>query len=320
MCYSAQIEAEHRKYVRLFGATMGIREFHELFWRRAKEASGIDIPKAMEAAFRQPQDAAEREIKALIDEHAAKQRLKFEQLLFEQKKRLVLAERALQTRHTKKAENDQRVATSKVAWAQQKLADLSRTELLPDDSRIFPRHYAPVLAVDDGRLVVLPMRYQCRPAGKPPSHDTQFPGTYNARRDSLQGYWKGLFGYRHGLVLASAFFEHVPRHRLEGRALAAGEAEQDAVLEFRPSDGQDMLVACLWSRWTHPGQPELLSFAALTDDPPPEVAAAGHDRCIIPIKPDNVQAWLNPDPANLAAMHAILEDRQRPFYEHRLAA
>lgn len=77
---------------------------------------------------------------------------------------------------------------------------------------------------------------------------------------------------------------------------------------------------CLWSRWTAPGEPDLLSFAAITDEPPPEIAAAGHDRCIIPIKPENVDAWLNPDRSNLEAMYAILDDRDRPYYEHRLAA
>ena len=92
------------------------------------------------------------------------------------------------------------------------------------------------------------------------------------------------------------------------------------VLEFDPRPGQDMLVACLWSRWTAPGEPDLLSFAAITDEPPPEIAAAGHDRCIVPIKAGNVDAWLNPDPRNLAALYAILDDRERPHYEHRLAA
>ena len=81
-----------------------------------------------------------------------------------------------------------------------------------------------------------------------------------------------------------------------------------------------MLVACLWSRWTAPRQPELLSFAAITDEPPTEIAAVGHDRCVIPIQPEDVDAWLNPDPANLAASYAILDNRPRPYYEHRLAA
>ena len=42
------------------------------------------------------------------------------------------------------------------------------------------------------------------------------------------------------------------------------------------------------------GDESLLSFAAVTDDPPAEIAAAGQDRCIIPIKPANVDAWLQP--------------------------
>jgi hypothetical protein len=64
----------------------------------------------------------------------------------------------------------------------------------------------------------------------------------------------------------------------------------------------------------------LLPFAAITDEPPAEVAAAGHDRCIIPTKPENVDAWLNPNPTDLKAQYAILDDRERPYYEHRLAA
>ena len=54
--------------------------------------------------------------------------------------------------------------------------------------------------------------------------------------------------------------------------------------------------------------------------PPPEVLMAGRDRGIVPIKSENVDAWLNPDPSNLAPQYAILDDRERPYYEHRLAA
>ncbi len=53
------------------------------------------------------------------------------------------------------------------------------------------------------------------------------------------------------------------------------------------------------------------------DDPPPEVAAAGHDRCIIQIKPENVDAWLDLDPDDLEAMDRILDDRSQAFYEQR---
>jgi hypothetical protein len=43
-------------------------------------------------------------------------------------------------------------------------------------------------------------------------------------------------------------------------------------------------------------------------------------RCIIPIKPENIDAWLCPERGNLAAQYAILDDRYRPYYEHRMAA
>jgi putative SOS response-associated peptidase YedK len=142
----------------------------------------------------------------------------------------------------------------------------------------------------------------------------------NARRDNLEGFWKDLFGVSHGVVVATAFYENVSRHRTEGRELAPGEEPENLVLEFKPRPTQEMLVACLWSRWTSPGESELLSFAAITDEPPPEVAAAGHDRCIIPIRPEHVDAWLSPDPKDLRAMYEILDDRDRPYYEHKLAA
>jgi hypothetical protein len=40
----------------------------------------------------------------------------------------------------------------------------------------------------------------------------------------------------------------------------------------------------------------------------------------MPIKPENIDAWLSPEPGNLAAQYAILDDRYRPYYEHRIAA
>jgi putative SOS response-associated peptidase YedK len=176
------------------------------------------------------------------------------------------------------------------------------------------------MVVEDGQRVVKPMRYQCRIAGKPASYDVKYLGTYNARRDNLEGFWKPLFGYSHGILVVSEFYENVKRAKMEGCVLAEGDQDENVVLEFKPNPPHGMLVACLWSRWSAPGEPDLLSFAAITDEPPPEVAAAGHDRCIIPIQPENIDAWLNPDSGDLAALFAILDDRDRPYYEHRLAA
>ncbi|HKW82619.1 MAG TPA: SOS response-associated peptidase family protein, partial [Burkholderiaceae bacterium] len=243
-----------------------------------------------------------------------------EQKLFDQRKRLVEAERKLQTKTTKAALESQRIASANIERALAKMAELRRTVPEGDDLRIFPRHYALVMVMEGGRRVVKPMRYQLRPGGKPAFYDEKYPGTYNARRDNLEGFWREQFGYTHGVLIADAFYENVNRHRAEGRELAPDEKVENLVLEFRPQTSRPMLIACLWSRWSAPGEPDLLSFAAITDEPPLEVSAAGHDRCVIPIKPEHIDAWLNPDPKNLAAQHAILDDRERPYYEHRLAA
>ncbi|CAB3741983.1 SOS response-associated peptidase family protein [Paraburkholderia rhynchosiae] len=319
MCYSAQIQADYRKFVRMFGATMSIREFARLFFERA-EGSRAKVPRAMEDAFANPQSDAEREIRAHIDRFNADETVRLEQDLFRHRTRLAEAERSLQTRVTKKATESRRIATDKIAWTLARLDDIRRTDPQPRDSRIFPGHYAPVMVVENGQRVVKPMRYQCRIAGKPATHDAKFPGAYNARRDSLEAFWRPLFGYSHGVLVVNAFYENVSKAKMEGRVLADGEEDENVVLEFRPRPPHDMLVACLWSHWSAPGEPDLLSFAAITDEPPPEVAAAGHDRCIIALKPENLDAWLNPDSSNLAALHAILEDCDRPYYEHRLAA
>ncbi|MDR5763445.1 SOS response-associated peptidase family protein [Caballeronia sp. LZ035] len=319
MCYSAQIQADYRRYVKMFGAQMDIREFARLFWERA-EGSKAKIPKAMEDAFLHPDNDDERQIKEFIDRFNTGQANTLEQDLFKQRTRLADAERALQIKVTKAATESRRIATDKIDSALRRLDDLRRTTPKDRDFRIFPGHYAPVLIIEDGQYVVKPMRYQCRIAGKPENYDRRFPGTYNARRDNLEGFWKPCFGHTHGIMLVDVFYENVSKAKMEGTLLESHEQDENVVLEFRPNNGQLMHVACLWSRWTAPGEPDLLSFAAITDEPPPEVEAAGHDRCIVPIKAENIEAWLSPGRSDLEAMYAILDDRDRPYYEHRLAA
>lgn len=320
------IKADYRRYLRAWNSRISIEEFVELFWWKwseeevARRHGKPKIPKALEDAFADPQTEPERLIHRYITEAREREARELQAELFKQRARLATAERTLQTKLTKKAEEDRRIATDKIGRIRGWLDDLVRTEPRDRDSRIYPMHYAPVMVWENGQRVLKPMRYHCRPAGSPASFDHKFPGLYNARRDNLERFWRQQFGHSHGLLVMNAFYENVDRHRVEGRELAPGEAPQNQVLEFRPRPTQDMLVACVWSRWTAPGQPDLLSFAAITDEPPPEVAAAGHDRCIIPIKPEHIDAWINPDPSRLQDLYAILDDRERPYYEHRLAA
>lgn len=317
MCYSAQIWAEHRKFERAFGAGLSMQEYVRLFWERRRDGGWQKIPKAMKRAFAEPRTDEERELCTLVAEADAEQAQAFEAELFKQKTRLNAAERALATKPTKKALEDQRIATAKIKRAERNLADLRRKDAEPRDSRIYPGQFAPVMIAQDGKRLVVPMRYQCRLPGWNEVMERRYPGTYNARRDNLEKTWSKLFGYQHGIMVVNAFYENVPRHKAEHRELAPGEAEENLVLEFRPSPQHDMLVACLWA---HDPRDGLYSFAAITDEPPAEVAAAGHDRCIVPIRESNLDAWLNPQPDTLAGLQTILDDRDRPYYEHRLAA
>ncbi len=307
MCYSALIEADYRRYVRQFGATVSLEDFTAQAMVDPGKGKRPKWPKGMrDAAAADPSPEA-AQLRDAVRFWVAQDIAEAERELDKQQRRVAEGEASLAVRLTKKATDDVRIGTNKVAQLEDRLANLRRKEPKPRDGRIYPGYYAPVMMWQDGGPVVLPMRYQCRPAGKPEFYDRKFPGTYNARRDNLEGFWRGLFGKTHGVVLARAFYEHVER---DG---------QDTVLEFRPQDGSEMLVACLWSSWIGKDGEELLSFAAITDDPPPEVAAAGHDRCIIPIRPENLEAWLNPA-ADPKALYAILDDRERPYYEHREAA
>ena len=82
-----------------------------------------------------------------------------------------------------------------------------------------------------------------------------------------------------------------------------------------------MLIACLFAEWSDPKTgAKLLSFAAVTDDPPQEIAAAGHDRMVIRLTPQNVDRWLTPQGRSDEELLAILSDRQPAYYEHQVAA
>ena len=309
MCYSAQLHEAYALYCRKWGAEIDFPSFVRLYGHRHEDRR-VRIPRAVDRMFTATDGEGARAIRAMIDEFDSAEATRLETELFAQKTRLNTAARALESKVTKKAQEDVRIATNKIEAATSKLADLRREDVKPRDRRFFPGWYVPVLVNDDGKLRLIPMRYQCRPAGKPAFYDTKFPGTYNARRDNLEGFWGPQFGSTHGLIIADTFFENVE-----------GPDGKNLVLQFTPRDREPLFIACLWSHWKDPkgAAPDLLSFAAITDDPEPEVAAAGHDRTVINIKPEHVEAWLNPG-GDLAKMHAIFDDKQHPFYEHRIAA
>jgi len=319
MCYSAQVIQVVRKLHRELGIRLDYQEAFQLFMRRLDDP-GIAISRGFEANFDNPADDQERQIKAAIDEHRSRTATKVEKDLFSQKTRLVNAERSLKEKQTKKAREEVRIATNKIEALTTKLSDLRRSETSPDDNRIFPMVYAGVIIKQGGHNVLTPMRYFCRPAGKPSFYDKKFPGLYNARRDNLEKFWGEQFGHHHALMVVESFYENVQLHAMEHRELKAGEEAQNVVLQFTPEPAEPLLVACLWSHWTDPKEPDVRGFAAITDEPPSDVAAAGHDRCIVNLKPEHVEAWLTPEGRSTEELQTILSDRAIPVIQHAEAA
>ncbi|HEV7608510.1 MAG TPA: SOS response-associated peptidase family protein [Steroidobacteraceae bacterium] len=287
---------------------MDIDQFEEIFGARVSDSS-IRIPRAVERWFDEPKTDGERRIKTSIDQYREAEITKLEREVFIQHKRLVDAERSLAAAPTKAATESKRIAGNKIEQAMTRLERLKATKPHVAEARFFPMHHAPIVLQDGNRRVMRLGRYHCRKPGEPESIDRKLPGLYSARRDSLGKYWQGLFGVSHAVMAIESLFENVER---DGK---------NQVLHFVPRPAETMLVACLCATWQDPsgGRP-LLSFAAITDEPPPEVAAAGHDRMIINLKPEHLDAWLQPAGRSLDELERILSDRQIPYYEHEVMA
>lgn len=294
--------------MRLTGAQIDLLQFVRLYGMRNAQPS-IRIPRAVDRWFDQPQNDQEREIAALIGQYNTSETAKLERELFTLRKRLADAERILGSKPTKAAAESKRIAGDKSERAMKRLERLKDPKPHTSDARIFPMQFAPIVVQGGDRRVIRLGRYHCRQPGKPASIDRQYPGLYNARRDNLEKFWRGQFGQRHAVMLVDSFFENVQR---DGH---------NAVLHFVPRPAGTMLIACLYSEWKDPKDgTELLSFAAITDEPPPEVAAAGHDRMIVSLKTEHLDRWLAPTGRSDEELHAILSDRAAPFYEHVVLA
>lgn len=308
MCYSSQIESAYHRYLRETGAEMDLEQFTEIYGFSASDGT-VRIPRAVDRWFGAPGSEAGRRIQALIARRNAAMVEKLTTEIFRQRRRLADAERALATRPTKKASEDRRIATAKIEQSLRRLPLYQGSAPTALDDRIFPFHYAPIVIEEQGRRVLRLARYHCRQAHQPASIDRERDGLYNARRDNLERFWRREFGSTHALLLAWSFFENVQR---DGR---------NRVLQFRPRPPQLMRIACVYSTWTDPaGGRRLLSFAVVTDAPPAEIAAAGHDRCPVNLSAAAADRWLAPQGQDNNQLQALLDDRERPYYEHEVLA
>lgn len=297
MCYSAETEVDPQGYLDLnIPANIDIDTINYLIATRA-EGAKITVPRGFDLwALRQGGALAEA-----VNQWRADELAKWQETLSASKARL---ETAMQ-KTTKTALKDRGIAERKIKQARRKIEGLETASPQSGDNRVFPGVFVPLLVRDGTENVVRLMRYQCRPARAPANYDRRFPGTYNARRDNLDAFWREQYLHSHGVLLADAFYENVER---DG---------SNQVLRFTPRTGERMRIACLWSHWEKAGE-QLDSFAAVTDDPEPEVAAAGHDRTVINLPARVLDQWLTV--RDDAAAQALLDDKLHPYYEHEALA
>jgi len=294
--------------------------YDDLFRRRA-EGERILVNKAMELPFLSaPEDAAEESIAKNIRLWRENQTRAFEAEIFKQKTRLNEAEKKLATKPTKAAEESKRIATNKIETAQRKLKAINSPELSETDRRIFPFHYMSMIHLDEkGDKVISPIRYHMRPHNEDESFDKEKDGCYNARLDNLKRipFWKNSLEKRRGFILVKKFYENVSVQKyLKNNKLAPGQIEKEnIVLCFDPNLADYMILPTVWDYWPAEGTPSLLSAALITDDPHPEVAAAGHDRTPIPLKRSAAEAWLGAGSVD-EAITILKEERERPYFSH----
>lgn len=174
-----------------------------------------------------------------------------------------------------------RVHEKEFEWFKsQQLADPKHFKYEP---RIYPGYWAPVILRDGSSNILVPLRYRIRPAGSAEELPSRY-NVFNARIDSLysRSTWKTLIGRRHGVLIAEKFYEWITDPMTNKKKVVA----------FSPTKSSEIYIPVLWDYWTD-GKTHIGSFALITDDPPTEVLAAGHDRCPIDLSEDGIEAWLS---------------------------
>jgi putative SOS response-associated peptidase YedK len=95
-------------------------------------------------------------------------------------------------------------------------------------------------------------------------------------------------------------------------------ADSRAGMGVEPDNVEYMFIPTLWDIWEKDGSPVLYSAALITDEPAPEISAAGHDRTPIFLKESAIDAWLNAKETSVKDLGYVLDQREHPHYSHAL--
>ncbi len=220
-----------------------------------------------------------------------------------------------------------------------------------DDNRIFANYYAPIITYIGSKKVIEPMRYSCYA----PSYITEAQikrlSTFNARRDSLQKrFWSESFRRHHGIIVLKGFYEWVAVKDLvksgvitidqirekfqqeseerkqkilaQGKKYTPTKTElkdpifRNIVIEFKPNTHDDLIVPVIYNlNKDHTDY----GFAIITDDPTPEIQAAGHDRMPINISKETIEDWLHPNEKSFDYLDSLFDLSEKEKFRYKIA-
>jgi putative SOS response-associated peptidase YedK len=211
----------------------------------------------------------------------------------------------------KKATSDQKTPLKDAKSRLKKIQTVMKAQAAADSTfRIYPKYFAPVIVDAGGEKVVVPMRYRILPRTGVEVPDEY--NVFNARRSSLLSArnWKPLFGKKHAVFPFLKFFEWV----------SDPETGRKIEISFSPDGYARMWAASLYEEYENPAIGTIRSFAMVTDEPPPEVSAAGHDRCPVFLNHNLIDEWLRPAGKSSQQLDSLLDEKQPTFYSHAVAA
>jgi len=168
---------------------------------------------------------------------------------------------------------------------------------IPD--RIYPRKLAPVVISENDQLVIKPMIYSLIPHWSKDLKKTLSYSTYNARIETVaeKATFKEPFKKKHCLVPLSEFFEPI----YQG-------AHAGFMVRFFEKNQKLLTVAGIYDTWINPDSKESLSsFAIITDQPLPFVAAIGHQRSPIFLAENGYAEWLSDEKRDVQEIKKVLK-------------
>jgi putative SOS response-associated peptidase YedK len=172
--------------------------------------------------------------------------------------------------------------------------DRAQMELMPRFN-IAPTQMAPVVVVNDGEVVLKPMRWGLIPFWA--KDESIGDHMINARAETLKEKpaFRTPFKRRRCLVIADSFYEwqKLPNSKLK------------QPMRILLKDEQPFCFAGLWDTWTSPDGSEVETFTIITGEPN-ELVASIHNRMAVIMPPEHHQQWLDPKYQEAASLTQLL--------------